>query len=352
MNAQKYIMIDGVDGGGQMLRTSLALSMITGKPFKMVNIRTARPNPGLQPQHLEAVNAAQQICDAKVEGAAQRSLEITFAPGEIKSGSYEFRIKSAGSASLLFHAVYLPLAMQQSPSELLFQGGTHVSWSPTFDYINECWVWFMNKMGLKIQVSMEKAGFYPHGGGLIKAIIHPLEKIVPIKLLERGKLVNLKIYSAHTNLRDEVAKRQAEAAQRILISYVNSYENMSVQCGSLSSLSRNTTIAISAVFEQTVCCFTGLGEKGKLAEQVAAEACNKFISFLDSGATADEFMSDQLLLPLVQCSELSEFTCNRYTSHAKSNLETIRKFLDITCQVKQLAPHRYEFEVGAGRRVQ
>ena len=321
------VQINGEEGGGQIFRSALALSMLTGKTFNIDNIRKRRPKPGLQPQHLEALHAAHQISNAKIEGCVLNSTMVSFVPGDIKSGHYEFRIKTAGSISLLLHAVYLPLAFAGGSSELLFQGGTHVSWSPTFNYLQECWLWFMKQIGLNIELELVKPGFYPHGGGIVKAYISPVTGIKPLKLTQRGDLRKIKIYSAQSNLSNDVARRQADAAHKILNSFLNSSGNIEVQCEALPSFSRNTTIALTAVFEHSVCCFTELGEKGKPAERVAADACAKLIDFLKSDATVDEHMSDQLLLPLSFSSFLSEFTCNKATAHFQTNFDTISKFL-------------------------
>jgi RNA 3'-terminal phosphate cyclase (ATP) len=211
------ILIDGAigEGGGQVLRTSLALSVLLLKPFEMINIRANRPNPGIQPQHLKAIESSAVISDAVVEGAYLKSNRIRFYPSRIKFGNFKFDIGTAGSTSLVLQTLYLPLSFSDGTSTLVIIGGTHVAWSPTFDYIKNCWVYFMERVGLKIKVEMKKAGFYPHGGGEIKAVISPTQGVKPIKLVERGKLLKIQIYSAHTNLTDEVAQRQAKAAEKV-----------------------------------------------------------------------------------------------------------------------------------------
>lgn len=345
MKKEDLIIIDGAEGGGQILRTALALSVITKKAFRMVNIRKGRGKPGLQPQHLEAVQAAAKISEAEAEGLILGSCEITFIPKTIKSGNYKFEITTAGSTSLLLHTIYLPLSFSNSASKLTLRGGTHVAWSPTYDYLKECWQWFMNKVGIHINVKIIRAGFFPHGGGVIEAEIKSSTKIKPLHLIQRGKLQSIYVYSAHTNLEDKVAIRQAERAKNILSKYVSSEDIIKVRLDELDSYSKNTTIAIIVVFENTVCCYTGLGEKGKAAEKVAEEACRKFISFFNSPATVDDYMADQILLPLILSRQYSEFICKEVTLHLESNMNTINKFVSVCFQSEKVSENGYKIKI-------
>lgn len=329
----ELVQIDGSqgEGGGQMLRTSLALSIFLMKPFEMINIRANRPNPGIQPQHLKAIEASAAISNAVVDGAVIKSNWIKFFPRELRHGNFRFDIGTAGSTSLVLQTLYLPLSFASGTSNLTIVGGTHVSWSPTFDYIKNCWLYFMKRIGLKIDVELKRAGFYPHGGGEIKALINPADEIEPLNLVDRGKLIKIQIYSAHTNLTDEVAKRQARTAEKIL----KNYGEVEVTIDELSSYSKNTTIAITGIFENSVCCYTNLGERGKRAEVVAEEACEKFLKFLSSDSAVDEYMADQILLPLSLTSGVSEFTTPRLTNHLKTNMDIIKKFVDVEFEVAE-----------------
>jgi len=328
------IEIDGSEGGGQILRTALSLSIITSKPFIIKNIRKARPKPGLQPQHLEAVKAAQKISDAIVEGDFINSCELKFHPFKIKSGDYQFTIKTAGSVSLLLHSIYLPLCLAKESSSIVIGGGTHVPWSPTFNYLEDCWLWFLQKIGINISLELKRAGFYPHGGGALKAITNPSANINSLIINNRGKLNKFKIYSAHSNLKDEVAFRQAKRAEKILS---KEFPSIPIQTftSSLPSLSRNTTISITAYFDNTVACYTELGEKGKPAEEVAEAACHKLLTFLNSKATIDEHIADQLLLPLALSDQLSELFPIQITNHIRTNIYTIKKFLNVSFEIKE-----------------
>ncbi len=333
-NRTDIILIDGSqgEGGGQILRTSLSLSVLLLKPFEIVNIRANRPNPGIQAQHLKAIEASSLISNAIVEGASLRSSSVKFFPREIKSGNFKFDIGTAGSTSLVLQTLYLPLSFAREPSFITITGGTHVMWSPTFDYIKNCWLYFMDKIGLKIKIEMRKAGFYPHGGGEIKAVINPINEVKPLNIVERGKLLKIQIYSAHTNLTNEVAIRQAKTAEKIL----KNYAEIETIIDELPSKSKNTTIAITGVFENSVCCYTNLGEKGKRAEVVAEEACDRFLKFLSTNAVLDEYIGDQILLPLSISSGVSEFTVPKITNHIQTNMETIKKFIDVYFEIAEL----------------
>jgi len=329
---EQIIKIDGSEGegGGQVLRTALALSMLTGKPFEITNIRAKRKNPGLQAQHLESVRAAQRISNAEVHGDKIGSSTIRFSPQKVQSGDYAIRIGTAGSTSLVLHTLYLPLSFADGDSKVLITGGTHVAWSPTFDFLKNCWLYFTEMMGMKIDLVMKRAGFYPHGGGEIQVEIVPFRprdgnRIMPLNITERGALQKINIYSAHTNLTDEVAQRQAKQAVKM----VGHLCETEVEVTQLPSLSRSTAFSLLGIFKNTRCCYTALGERGKRAEMVAQEACEQFFNFLKTNATVDEHIADQIVLPLSFAQGRSELITARITNHLLTNIETIRRFVDV-----------------------
>ena len=326
------ITIDGSEGegGGQVLRTSLTLSMLTGKPFQITSIRAKRKNPGLQAQHLESVRAAKRISDAEVRGDQIGSSTIRFAPQGVKSGEYAFRIGTAGSTSLVLQTLYLPLSFAGGDSKVLITGGTHVPWSPTFDFLKNCWLYFTEMVGMKIDLVMSRAGFYPHGGGEIHAQVSPSVRILPLNIAERRALQKIKIFSAHTNLTDKVAQRQAKQAAK-QVSHLCETE---VEVTQLPSLSRSTAFSVLGIFKNTRCCYTSLGERGKRAEAVAQEACDQFFLFLRSNATVDEHIADQIVLPLSFAQGRSEFITPRISNHLLTNIETIRKFVGVEVKVE------------------
>ncbi len=328
MLEQQGVLVDGAEGegGGQVLRTSLSLAMVTGIPFEIINIRANRRNPGLQAQHLQALLAAQQICGATVEGATQGSRRVRFIPGKPSGGSYRFDIATAGSTALVLHTVYLPLLRCAQVSTVQIIGGTHVPWSPTFNHLVNAWLPRLQAMGVSMDLTLRRAGFYPEGGGEIVARIDPAPVLKPLWLDTRGPLQAVHLYSAHSNLRDEVAQRQTQAAQRLL---QGAGLEPVIEQTQLASRSRNTVCAVTGVFERTRVCYTALGERGKRAERVAEEACRAFLAFLETDATVDEYLADQLVLPLALASGPSRFRTPRLTAHLFTNIATIGKFLPV-----------------------
>jgi len=332
MNERGWVVIDGSEGegGGQLLRTSLTLSMVMGMPFEIVHVRAKRAKPGLQAQHLQALLAAQQICGATLEGAVKGSMRVCFIPGLPRSGSYRFDIGTAGAASLVLHTLYLPLARAEQPSTVQIIGGTHVAWSPSFNHLAGAWLPCLRRMGFEMELTLSRAGFYPQGGGELNARIEPIAAIQPIQLGTRGALEQVRVFSAHTNLKDEVADRQARTAERVLREAGLRCE---VERTQLPSFSRNTVCAVTGIFENARVCYTALGERGKRAERVAEEACNAFLAFLRTDATVDEYLADQLLLPLALASGPSMFRTPRVTQHLLTNTATMQKFIPVTVRL-------------------
>ena len=204
------IDIDGSfgEGGGQLLRSSLTLSMMTGQKLRIDKIRANRKNPGLRPQHLKAVQAATKISGGEVDGASINSQKIVFSPGKIQAGNYNFDIGTAGSAILVLQTILLPLSSVSKPSTVMISGGTHVPWSPCYHYLDLNYLPFMWKIGFDIDIRMEKAGFYPSGGGRIRARIKPTKQHTALSLIERGRLQEIRGISAVANLPRNIATRQ------------------------------------------------------------------------------------------------------------------------------------------------
>ncbi len=214
------IDIDGAkgEGGGQILRSALTtLALMTDRHFRIQNIRARRSKPGLRPQHLASVNAAASVGQAQVEGARLGSREIEFQPSSIHPGSYHFEIPTAGSTSLVLQTVFLPLSAADSPSEIEIIGGTHVPWSPCFHYLEANWLPAMRLQGFRADLALEIAGFYPQGGGRIRALIQPLKKrIAPLRRLQRGNLQRIRGLSTVSNLPESIAQRQQNRAVKKL----------------------------------------------------------------------------------------------------------------------------------------
>ncbi|RMF83846.1 MAG: RNA 3'-phosphate cyclase [Nitrospinota bacterium] len=327
------ITIDGSqgEGGGQILRTTLSLSLLTGIPFTMVRIRAGREKPGLRPQHLQAILACQRIAQARVEGARIGSTEIRFWPGKVRGGEYRFDIGTAGATSLLLHTLFLPLSFAEEETYLWLRGGTHVPWSPTYEFLAECWLYFMRRLGFDLDLRLLRAGFYPQGGGEMEVWIRPVKRLFPLQLLERGALLKITGYSAQANLKEEVALRQARYGKQLL---KQAGFEVEMETATLPSLSRNTTFALTAYFTHSRCCYTALGARGKRAEKVAEEACQKLLHFLRQNGAVDEYMADQLILPLAWAGHDSSFSVSTITSHLLTNIHTVSAFLPVKITVQ------------------
>lgn len=322
------IRIDGSfgEGGGQILRTALSLSAATKMPVDVFNIRARRKSPGLRPQHLESVRAIAKICNGELQGAEIGSTSISFTPKEIKGGEYHIEIGTAGSVSLVLQTIFIPLSMAKVPSTITIKGGTHVPFSPCFHYLALQWLHYIKRIGFDATVEMKRAGFYPKGGGEISAHIKPVKEIKPLVIKDRGKLIRIKGISAVANLKMSIAERQKQQAEKRL-----SNENLphEIQLVEFPAFGQGTLCLLLAEFEHSQCCYYGLGAIGRKAETVADDACYPLFRFLRSKASVDEFLADQLLLPLALAKEESEFATFRISKHLLTNIEVIKKFLPV-----------------------
>ena len=314
------IIIDGSygEGGGQILRSSLALSMITGQSIEIHNIRARRRRPGLCPQHLTCVKAAASVCGAQLEGAELKSQRLIFIPDKVKPGHYSFDIGTAGSVMLVFQTVLLPLALSQNASEVIFVGGTHVPWSPCFHYIDLVFRPAVSAIGISFEMGLERWGYYPKGGGIVRTRILPSKKLSAFKpASQRKEKVRVKAISATARLPDHVRKRQAARAKSVL-------ENKEVKI-EVEEMEESAACPGSLLFcwisgRRRYGGFTGLGAKGKPAEKVADEAVSGLLAFLDSGAACDKYLSDQMLLPAVLAGGESHWSTNSISTHLHTNV--------------------------------
>ena len=328
------IEIDGSmgEGGGQVLRSALSLSLLTGKAIRLRNIRANREKPGLRPQHLLAVQAAGQISKARIEGDRVGSQRITFASGPVIPGEYHFDIGTAGATALVLQTLLLPLAMGQGPSRLSITGGTHVPWSPCFHYLDWHWRKLLRQMSILFALEMPMAGFYPPGGGELIAVIPGNAKPTAIQLTSRGSLRRIRGMSAVANLPMSIAERQQAQAMKRLALLVPKTE-VDIQLESLPAHSKGTLLLLLAEFEQSQACFFALGAIHKRAEQVANEAIGHLARFLNSDGAIDPWLTDQLLLPLAIAEEASVIRTSNVTTHLLTNAEVIRHFLPVKIMV-------------------
>lgn len=331
--AEELIKIDGSfgEGGGQILRTSLSLSAITKKPFEIYNIRACRKTPGLSHQHLQAVNATAQICNAEVTGNTLRSTTLRFYPDKIQPGTYSFNIGTAGSVSLVLQTIFYPLSFAKKPSTLTIVGGTHVSHSPCTDYLERQWLFFLRKIGYVAEIQTIRAGFYPRGGGEVVIKINPSRAQHTIPLEDRGRLLQVRGISTVSNLDVNIAKRQQLQAQKQLLEQKIPCE---ISLMEIPAIGKGTMLLLVGEFEHSQCCYFGLGEIGKRAETVADEACNKLNTFLKTKGIFDEYLADQIIIPLaLVTAEKTRFTTPIITQHLLTNVQTIKQFIPIDIKI-------------------
>ena len=338
------IEIDGSEGegGGQILRSALSLSLITQRPFRIVRIRAKRKQPGLRPQHLTCVRGAEAISGSRSEGAEVGSSELNFTPGPVRPGNYLLEVGTAGSTPLLLQCLYYPLALA-GPSELTLRGGTHVSHSPVFHYLAYVWEKVLTAYGLGIELHLKAAGFYPQGAGEIRAVIDRLEGLPPerVVLPSRGSLRDVDVTSFVSGLPFEIAERQGRAAVHALRErgVLATAENLPLP----SAHSKGTVVFIRAQFENTIAGFSALGERGVAADEVGRAAAREFVDFIEGGGALDEHQGDQILVPaaLLAAGRLgaaspgeTQFTAAKVTDHLTTNAAVLEKFLPVKIEIQ------------------
>lgn len=298
-----------------MVRTALTLSALLGEPFRIENIRGARPNPGLRPQHLTAVRAMADICDAQISGAEVDATSMTFRPGALEGGSVEVDIGTAGSITLLFDAV-LPLATGLEGSlTISATGGTDVKWSPTAAYFEEVKLPLLEPFGLQASVSFDRTGFYPAGGGHGTLRLEP-SSLQPIDLTDRGSYVGARISSKASRVLEQrsVAERQADAAAEVVSGADLEIREQSTAY--VDTYSTGSSIGIELEYEDSRAGFDALGERGKPAEAVGRAAAEAALSFNAGRAAVDDHMADQLLVFLALAG--GEVLIPRVTEHVET----------------------------------
>jgi RNA 3'-terminal phosphate cyclase (ATP) len=323
------VLLDGShgEGGGQILRTALSLSLLTGRPFRMVKIRANRSNPGLRPQHQKAVEAAAALGEAEVKGAGIGARELTFSPKAYTPRDLSIDIGTAGSTGLVLQTLHLPLALRASRSTtLVLTGGTFNPKAPPFPFLESTWRAFLAAFGMPVTLSMSAAGFFPRGGGRLEAGIEPATPR-PFNRTDRGPLTRLHGTSGVANLRDDIARRMRDRALAQLQSHGLAAE---IELVRWPSPGQGAALALTAEYETAIpATFIGLGERGKSAEAVADEAVDQLLAFMAAErAAVDPHSADQILLPLAFAAGRSAFTVSQVTEHLRTNAETIRSFLD------------------------
>lgn len=339
------IEIDGSagEGGGQILRTALALSMCTGRPFTLNAIRAGRTKPGLMRQHLTCVQAAAAICGAEVRGAALNSQSLTFVPGQVRAGDYQFSVGTAGSCTLVLQTVWPALMLADAPSRLKLGGGTHNPMAPPFHFLARSYAPLMRRLGADAELTLRRLGFYPAGGGVIDATIHPTSAgLQPFDLTRRGARVEGYAECLAPALPRAVAWRELKQLGSDLGWGIEQLREVSTR----QHEGPGNALHVTLVYEHLAEVFTEFGEKGVSSEQVARDLVRQVRAYQISDAALGPHLADQWALPLAlavwQRQQPACYTCTELTPHARTNFTVIERFL----------PVRFEVEgVGKGWRV-
>ena len=324
------ITIDGSagEGGGQILRTALALSLVTDQPFRIHNIRAGRQKPGLLRQHLTAVEAAAKVGNASTDGAILGSQELVFKPGKVQPGDYHFAVGTAGSATLVLQTVLPALIIGSRSSRLTLEGGTHNAHAPPFEFLQRAFLPLVNRMGASIIARLERAGFYPAGGGRFSVEIVPAEKLKPLHLFDRGEIKSRSATAIIANLPHTIGTRELKVVAETL-----AWASDCLRVQHVESISPGNALLLELAFENITELFTGFGERGVRAETVAENAVHEVREYLASSAPVGEHLADQLLIPIALAGS-GAFRTTKLSRHTTTNIDTIAKFLPATFTVE------------------
>lgn len=319
------ITIDGSqgEGGGQILRTSLALSLIRGQPFRMENIRAARKKPGLLNQHLTGVNAAKTIGNADVVGAELGSQTLEFRPGKVVPGDYRFSVGTAGSATLVLQTILPPLLIAPSPSAVTLEGGTHNPAAPPFDFFQKCFAPVIERMGPRLELKLHRAGFLPAGGGSFSARIQPATHLNRIDLLDCGEVQFRTARALVSKLSPQIGERELAVVRNEL-----GWNPEECRVELMNSTGPGNALLLEVQAEHATAVFTGFGERGRSAEQVAQGAVAAAKAWMAADVPVDEHLADQLLIPFALVGGGS-FRTTGPSSHSTTNAAIIQIFLGV-----------------------
>jgi RNA 3'-terminal phosphate cyclase (ATP) len=336
------ITIDGSqgEGGGQILRTALTLSMVTGKPFTIENIRARRAKPGLMRQHLTCVKAAAEISGADHDGAEVGSARLSFWPKQARAGAYSFAVGTAGSTTLVLQTVLPALMLLDAPSSVTVTGGTHNQMAPSFDFLDQAFLPLMRRMGYDVHASLMRRGFYPAGGGEIQLSVGPRQTAETMVLMEAGQRLRQEARAIVANLPYSIAEREAEAFRAAM----NWPLDSCLAREDAKAPGPGNVLIASLVQENVTEVFTGFGRQGVTAERVAHDLAAEVKAYLKAGMPVGEHLADQLLLPMALGAG-GMFVTSRPTEHFRTNMRTIGAFVDEQVSTEQIDSQRWQVAV-------
>ncbi len=327
--------IDGAsgEGGGQILRSALALSLVTGRSCRIENIRGRRKKPGLRRQHLTAVNAAAQVGSAAVQGAALGSTELIFAPQRVTPGEYRFSVGTAGSATLVLQTVLPALLTASGPSTLHLEGGTHNPFAPPYDFLAEAFLPCIRRMGPQVSTALVRPGFYPAGGGRFDVTVEPAKRLERLEILERGALKRRRARAIVAGLPRHIADRELKTVRDML-----AWDRRALEVEELTdSDGPGNALLLVLESEHVTEVFTGFGRRGVAAELVAKRVVKEVRRYLSSDVPVGEHLADQLLLPMALAGG-GAFKTLVPSRHTTTSIDVIKSFLDVDVRVEIQEP--------------
>jgi RNA 3'-terminal phosphate cyclase (ATP) len=342
MNQAKWIEIDGSfgEGGGQIVRSCLALSMVTGNPVAITQIRAGRQKPGLKKQHVTCVQAASEICNAQVQGNHLGSSFLSFEPGTPIGGSYRFRIGSAGSTSLVLQTVLPALMIANETTTVEIEGGTHNDLAPPYHFLANSFLPLLRRLGPKVTLTLKDYGFFPVGQGRIHAVIEPATQLCPYDLMERGELMRRRVVALVAGLPNHIAEREADVVRRGLSLSLND-----VRCESVAAACPGNYLYIELKSHHVSETISGFGRIHVPAERVARDALRQAKAYLACSAPVGEYLADQWMLPLaiavwqrqqqgIPCP--ARFRTVPLSLHTQTHIELLRTFLGLRIETENL----------------
>lgn len=342
--------IDGSqgEGGGQIIRTSLALAAVTRQPIRLNKIRAGRSKPGLKRQHLTAVRAVADICDAKLDGDDLNSSTLTFEPGEIRSGDFEYQVGTAGSASLVAQTVLPALILADAPSTLTLKGGTHNPWAPPFDFLKQTYLPQLQKFGPNVSAELMNYGFYPAGGGEFELRVEPSKELRGgFELLERGGDVKPKVTAIVSSIPKTVGERECDTIRR--------KSNWRSECFRVVEVEKprgpGNVVMIELGAPNINETFIGFGKVGVKAEHVARGVYREAKKHLATDAPVGEHLADQLMLPMglaASQGQTSQFRTSELSLHSKTHLDVLKIFLSIETEIVEEAAGTFLVRISPG----
>lgn len=345
------LYIDGSqgEGGGQVVRSSLALSVLTQTPVAIGNIRAGRKQPGLKQQHVTAAAATARICGAEIEGAEVRSRQLVFRPGEVLGGEYQFDVGTAGSVTLVLQTILPALLVADTSTRLVLKGGTHNAWAPPFDFLAKAFLPLVGRMGPRVSVELERPGFYPAGGGVLGVEVEPATRLFGFDLLDRGQVRACRVRSMVAELPIEIGQRECTTIRKKTDWPQKCFQVEEVT----NSLGPGNVVMIEFESQNVTEVFTGFGRRGVRAEHVASSVLREAREYLKADVPVGPHLADQLILLLGvsahQGAGGGSFRTQSLTKHSTTQIELLQQFLNIAIDVTSEARDAVRLQISAPR---